>query len=154
MSSSYNKVVLVGNLTRDIELRYTGKGAAIGKISLALNRKWKDKDSGESRDEVTFVEVDSFGRQAETLAQYLKKGSKIMIEGRLKLDTWEDKQTQQKRSKLGVMLESFTFLEGRQDGGGDSEPRNPAPKPQTASHAQRTPPPAPAPVDSNDDAPF
>src|SRR5262245_35129878 len=98
--ANYNKVILIGNLTRDPELRYTPKGVAIAKIGLAINRNWRDANSGELKEEVTFVDVDAFGKQAETLSNYMKKGRPIMIEGRLRLDTWEDKQTNQKRSRL------------------------------------------------------
>src|SRR5437762_8127078 len=104
--ASFNKVILMGNLTRDPELRYTPKGTAIAKIGVAVNRTWRT-ETGEQKEEVTFVDVDAFGKQAETIGQYLKKGRPILIEGRLKLDQWEDKQTQQKKSKLGVVLESF-----------------------------------------------
>lgn len=111
---SLNKVILIGNLTRDPELRYTPKGTAIAKIGLAINRQWKD-ESGAKKEDVTFADVDAFGRQAETISQYLKKGRPILVEGRLKLDQWDDKQTNQKRSRLGVVLESFQFLDSRQD---------------------------------------
>ena len=87
--ANYNKVILIGNLTRDPELRYTPKGTAVAKIGLAINRTWRS-DTGEMKEETTFVDVDAFGRQAETLGQYMKKGRPIMIEGRLRLDTWED----------------------------------------------------------------
>src|SRR5262245_32084160 len=114
--ASYNKVILMGNLTRDPEVRYTPKGTAIAKIGLAVNRYWRDAN-GEQKEEVTFVDIDAFGKQAETLGNYMKKGRPILIEGRLRLDTWDDKTTNQKRSKLGVVLESFQFLDSR--GGGD-----------------------------------
>ena len=125
--AGYNKVVLVGNLTRDPELRYTPKGTAIAKLGLAVNRSWRDSASGELKEEVTFIDVDAFGKQAETLGQYMKKGSPILIEGRLKLDSWEDKQTNQKRSKLGVVLEGFQFLDsGRSRDGGEGPKARPA----------------------------
>jgi single-strand DNA-binding protein len=118
--NGFNKVILAGNLTRDPELRYTPSGTAIAKFGLAVNRKWKDSQTNEMKEEVTFVDIDAFGRQAETIGQYLKKGRPILLEGRLKLDQWEDKQTQQKRSRLGVVLESFQFLDsGTREGGGD-----------------------------------
>jgi len=118
--NGFNKVILAGNLTRDPELRYTPSGTAIAKFGLAINRKWRD-GNGETKEEVTFVDIDAFGKQAETIGQYMKKGGGILVEGRLKLDQWEDKQTQQKRSRLGVVLESFNFLGGGQgrEGGGD-----------------------------------
>src|SRR5438445_2449357 len=85
--ASFNRVILAGNLTRDPELRYTSKGLAISKIALAINRTWKS-EAGETKEEVTFVDIDAFGRQAETIAQYLKKGSPLLMEGRLRLDQW------------------------------------------------------------------
>src|SRR5438105_11590958 len=109
--ASFNRVILAGNLTRDPELRYTPKGMAIAKIGLAVNRVWKN-EAGESKEEVTFVDLDAFGRQAETLAQYMKKGSPLLVKGRLRLDQWDDKQTGQKRSRLGVVVEGFQFLGG------------------------------------------
>lgn len=150
--ASYNKVILVGNLTRDPELRYTPKGMAIAKIGLAVNRNWTN-EAGEKKEEVTFVDVDAFGRQAETLAQYMKKGSPLLVEGRLKLDQWDDKQTGQKRSKLGVVVEGFQFLGGgnRNEGGGGGEaPRRPAAPsaPAPSSSAEPEMPPA------DDDVPF
>jgi len=115
---AFNKVILAGNLTRDPELRYTPSGTAIAKFGLALNRKWKDSQSGEMREEVTFVDVDAFGKQAELIGQYLKKGQPLLVEGRLKMDSWEDKQTQQKKSRLGIVLEGMTFLgSGNREGG-------------------------------------
>jgi single-strand DNA-binding protein len=154
--ASYNKVILVGNLTRDPELRFTPKGVAIAKIGLAINRSWRDAN-GELKEEVTFVDVDAFGKQAETLGQYMKKGRPLLIEGRLRLDTWDDKQTNQKRSRLGVVLESFQFLDSRgSDEGGGGAPR---PRPAAASAAQ--PPTAAAPpaeaeehAPPEDDVPF
>lgn len=117
--TGFNKVILAGNLTRDPELRYTPSGTAIAKFGLALNRKWKDQ-SGELKEEVTFVDVDAFGKQAELIGQYLKKGNPLLVEGRLRTDSWEDKQTQQKRSRLGVVLEGMTFIGGGNRGeGGD-----------------------------------
>lgn len=116
----FNKVIIAGNLTRDPELRYTPSGMAIAKFGLAVNRRWKDQ-SGEQKEEVTFVDVDAFGKQAELIGQYMKKGRPILVEGRLRLDTWEDKQTQQKKSRLGVVLEGMTFLDSgsTREGGGE-----------------------------------
>src|SRR5206468_6828023 len=116
--ASFNKVILVGNLTRDPEVRYTPKGTAIAKLGIAVNRSWKN-EAGETKEEVTFVDVDAFGRQAEVIAQYFRKGKPILIEGRLRLDQWDDKQTGQKRSRLGVVLEGFSFVDSnRADSGG------------------------------------
>src|SRR5574340_92921 len=110
--ANFNKVILAGNLTRDPEMRYTPKGTAVAKITLAINRTWKS-ETGESKEEVTFVDVESFGRQAEVIAQYMKKGRPFLVEGRLRLDQWEDKNTHQKQSKLRVVLETFSFLDSR-----------------------------------------
>ncbi len=106
--ASFNKVILLGNLTRDPETRVTAGGLTIAKLGLAVSRVYSTKD-GERREETTFVDVDCFGKQAETLAKYMSKGKPLMIEGRLKLDQWESNDGQ-KRSKLGVVLESFQFL--------------------------------------------
>ena len=107
--ANLNKVMLMGNLTRDPEVRYTPKGTAIANLGLAVNRVWTT-ESGEKKEEVTFVDIDVWGRQAETIGQYMTKGKPIFIEGRLKLDSWEDKETHQKKSKLKVVCESFQFL--------------------------------------------
>jgi single-strand DNA-binding protein len=134
--ASFNKVILVGNLTRDPELRYTPKGMAIAKLGLAVNRTWKN-EAGESKEEVTFVDIDAFGKQAETIGQYLKKGRPILVEGRLRLDQWDDKQTGQKRSRLGVVLEGFQFLDSGNRG--DAAAARPAAAPAAPTDA---PPPA------------
>ncbi len=118
--ASFNKVILVGNLTRDPELRYTPKGTAIAKIGLAVNHKWKN-EAGEFKEEVTFVDVEVWGRTAENVGQYMRKGSPILIEGRLKLETWDDKQTNQKRSKMVVVGETVQFLGTRS---GEGTPTN------------------------------
>src|SRR5262247_2809853 len=116
--ANFNKVILAGNLTRDPELRYTPKGTAIARIGMAIDRNWKS-ETGETKEEVTFVDVEAWGRQAEVIAQYMKKGRPFLVEGRLKLDQWEDKNTHQKQSKLKVVLESFSFVDSnRGDGGG------------------------------------
>ena len=151
--ANFNKVILAGNLTRDPELRYTPKGMAIAKIGLAINRKWKS-ETGEMKEEATFVDVDAFGKTAETIGQYLKKGRPILIEGRLRYQTWDDKQSGQKKSKLGVVMETFQFLDsggGRGDGGGPSEA--PAPRPAAASASAPEGAEADAPHEG-DDVPF
>jgi single-strand DNA-binding protein len=151
--ASFNKVVLVGNLTRDPELRYTPKGTAIAKIGLAVNRVWTN-EAGEKKEEVTFVDVDVFGRTAENVGQYMRKGRPILIEGRLKLDQWDDKQTGQKKSKLGVVAETVQFL------GSAGDDRGTAPSAPAAPRASR-PAAAPAaePIEGDgppesDDVPF
>ena len=113
--ANLNKVMLMGNLTRDIELKYTPKGTAIADMSIAVNRKWKD-DNGQQKEEVTFIDLVAFGKTAELAGQYLAKGSPCFFEGRLNLETWEDKTTQQKRSKMKVIVESMQFLGGKKDG--------------------------------------
>ncbi|HXT13752.1 MAG TPA: single-stranded DNA-binding protein [Candidatus Angelobacter sp.] len=150
--ASFNKVILVGNLTRDPELRYTPKGMAIAKIGLAVNRNWTS-ESGEKKEEVTFVDVDIFGRTAENVAQYMKKGRPILIEGRLRLDQWDDKQTGQKRSRLGVVAETVQFLGSPGGGGGDGgeAPRRPS-APSSAPAAPSSSEPDMPPAD--DDVPF
>jgi single-strand DNA-binding protein len=107
--ANFNRVLLMGNLTRDPEVRYTPKGTAIANIGLAVNRTWTN-ENGEKKEEVTFVDVEVWGRQAETMGQYLSKGRPLFIEGRLKLDSWDDKETGQKRSKLKVVCENFQFI--------------------------------------------
>ena len=119
--ANFNKVILAGNLTRDPEMRYTPKGTAIARFGLAINRTWKN-EAGESQTEVTFVDIDAFGRQAEVISQYLKKGRPVLLEGRLKLDQWEDKNTHQKQSKLRVVLESFSFIDSKPTEGAAAAP--------------------------------
>jgi len=136
--ASFNKVILMGNLTRDPELRYTPKGMAIAKIGLAVNRVWTN-EAGEKKEEVTFVDVDMFGRTAENVAQYMKKGRPIMVEGRLKLDQWDDKTTGAKRSKLGVVAETVQFLgtaPGAGEGGGAPAPSQRTQRPSAPPAAQ------------------
>src|ERR1044072_4610029 len=131
-----------GNLPRNVETRFLPNGTAIGSFTIANNRKWNDKSSGEKKEEVSFIEVTVFGKQAEMVAQYFKKGSPILVTGRLKQDTWEDKQTQQKRSKIGIVMESFEFMGGKKDG-------------STQEYsAPSSPRPAAAPTDMEDDVPF
>lgn len=111
----FNKVVLVGNLTRDIELRYIQSGTAVGSTGIAVNRKFSV--NGEKRDETCFIDITFFGRQAEVANQYLNKGSKVLIEGRLKFDTWQD-QNGQNRSKHSIVVENMEMLGGQQNQGG------------------------------------
>lgn len=146
--ANFNKVILAGNLTRDPELRYTPKGTAVARIGLAVNRNWRS-ETGELREETTFVDVEAFGRQAETIGQYLKKGRPILIEGRLKLDQWDDKNTGQKQSKLRVVLENFQFLDSgpRSGGGGDSSNSS-----SSSSSRQRSSPPATSPEQTTEAA--
>jgi single-strand DNA-binding protein len=127
-----NKVQLMGNITRDPEVRYTPKGTAVTDISLAINRNFSG-DDGERREETTFVEITFWGRQAEIIGEWMKKGRPIYVEGRLQLDSWEDKTSGQQRSRLKVIGEKFEFLGGRDDtggssSGGSSRSSNPAPQ--------------------------
>lgn len=157
--ASFNKVILVGNLTRDPELRYTPKGVAIAKCGLAVNRVWTT-ETGEKKEETTFVDVDVFGRTAENVAQYMRKGSPILIEGRLRLDQWDDKQTGQKRSKLGVVAETVQFLGAPRGVEGNAAAPGTVARPAAAAAAPAAAAAAPAdapefePPPENDDVPF
>lgn len=117
--ANLNKVMLIGNLTRDPELRYTPKGTAVAELGLAVNRV-RNNDQGERIEETTFIDVTLWARQAELAQQYLGKGRPVYIEGRLQMDTWDDKTTGQKRSKLKVVGENMQFLS---DGRGGGQPR-------------------------------
>jgi single-strand DNA-binding protein len=117
--ASFNKVILMGNLTRDPEMRVTPGGFSICKFTLAVNRKFKSQD-GQEKEEVAFIDVDSFGKQAEVISKFFGKGKPILVEGRLRQDKWDDKTSGEKRSKLMVVLEGFSFVGGgRGEGGGD-----------------------------------
>jgi single-strand DNA-binding protein len=113
--ANVNKVILIGNLTRDPEVRHTPKGTAVGDIALAINRAYT-AENGEKREDTTYVDVTLWGRTAEIAQQYLRKGRPVYIEGRLQMDTWEDKSTGQKRSKLKVVAEALQLLGGRSEG--------------------------------------
>ena len=167
--ANVNKVILIGNLTRDPELRVTPKGTPVCQFGLAINRQFKDEATGQMREEVTFVDLEAWGRQAETIAKYCTKGRPLYVEGRLKYDQWDDKTSGQKRSKLKIVLENFQFLGSRSDqpgapggggapgsGGGpsggdegiDQTVERPAPAPRPAAR-----PPAP-PAGMDDEVPF
>lgn len=115
--ASFNKVILMGNLTRDPELTYTAGGAALCKFGLAMNEKFT-KQSGEKVEKVHFIDVTAWAKTAEVIAQYFKKGNPILLEGKLQQDRWEDQNTQQKRSKVYVTAERFSFVGSKQDSGG------------------------------------
>jgi single-strand DNA-binding protein len=115
--ANFNKVILIGNLTRDPQLRYLPSQMAVVDIGLAVNHKWRTPQ-GEDREEVLFIDCSAFGKQAEVINQYCQKGRPLMIEGRLKYETWEDKQGGGKRSKHKIVIDSFQLLGSRQDGGG------------------------------------
>ncbi len=146
--ASFNRVLLMGNLTRNPEIRYTPSGTAVSDLALAVNESFKNK-AGETVDQVCYVDVVVWGRQAETASEYLHKGSPVFIEGRLQLDQWENQQGE-KRSKLRVRADRVQFL-GRPDKGAEytAAPAMPAPP------AENTAPVAPAPeVADDDDVPF
>jgi single-strand DNA-binding protein len=148
-----NKVMLMGNLTRDPEIKYTPKGMAIAHFGIAVNRVWSN-EAGEKQEEVTFIDIEMFGRKAEVVGEYFKKGKPIYVEGRLKLDQWDDKTSGQKKSKLKVVGETFEFLGSREGGGGGGgggehgEGRPPSRPP-----GKPAPPPQRPPADPDLDAP-
>jgi single-strand DNA-binding protein len=111
----------MGNLTRDPELRVTPKGTAICQFGIAVNRQFKGED-GAMRDDTTFVDVEAWGKTGENISKYFTKGKPIFVEGRLKLDSWEDKATGQKRSKMKVVCEQFQFIGGKDENAGGSSP--------------------------------
>jgi len=155
--ANLNKVMLIGNLTRDPELRYTPKGTAVADISLAINRVWNNEQN-QKQEETIFVDVTLWGRQAELAQQYLTKGRGAYIEGRLQMDTWDDKETGKKRSKLKVIGESLQFLpDGR---GGAGHPAGAAPQQSSRPPQQRSGPPqgasaaAPDEFQEEDEIPF
>src|SRR5438067_12389296 len=131
--ASFNKVLLMGNLTRDPQLKYLPNQTAVAEFGVACNRKFKNAQ-GEDREEVTFVDCTAWAKQAEVINQYMTKGKPIFIEGRLKYDTWEDKQGGGKRSKLLVVVENFQFVGSRDGGGGGQSSGN-----GEESHEQRPP---------------
>ena len=136
--NGFNQVTIAGNLTRDPELRYTPKGTAVADFGLAINKSWKD-EQGEKHEKCTFVDVTAWSGAAETISQYLHKGDPILLSGELDLQTWEDKQTGDKRSKLKVILRSFTFMPSGKGGDRASAPAAPQPR-----RAAQTPAAAPA----------
>jgi single-strand DNA-binding protein len=146
--------MLIGNLTRDPEIKYTPKGTAIAAFGIAVNRSYTT-ETGEKREEVTFVDLEAYARVAEIIGEYTKKGNPIYIEGRLKLESWDEKASGQKRSKLKVIVENIQLLGGKTGGGisestaqeADSDPRQ---RPQRPQRPQDPPNPDAAP----DDIPF
>ena len=175
--ANYNRIILVGNLTRDPQLKYLPSQMAVVDFGLAVNHKWRSKD-GQDREEVLFIDCSCFGKGAEVINTYCQKGKQLLVEGRLKLDVWEDKQGGGKRSKHSIVVENFQFLGGRDGGaaGGGGPPtqtydentgspapaRTPARPPQQARPVARPPqqqPPADAPFAeeqqfNEDDIPF
>jgi len=123
--ASFNKVILIGNVTRDPQVKRTPTGQSVTDLGLAINRFWNDKQTNQKKEETTFVDVTLWGRDAEVAGEYLAKGRPVLIEGRLQLDTWDDKTTGQKRSRLRVVCERMQLLGSRDGGGGGG--RGPAP---------------------------
>lgn len=156
--ASYNRVLLMGNVTRDPEVKYTPKGTAVAELGLAVNRVYT-ADNGEKREEVTFIDVTLWGRQAEVAGQYVKKGRSVFIEGRLQLDSWDDKQTGQKRSKLKVIGDNMQMIGPRPDGegggggGGSSRPSNSSSRPTPPQKKEPSDPDLEPPAEE-DDIPF
>src|ERR1700694_3636177 len=138
--ASFNKVILLGNLTRDPEVRYTPKGTAVAELGMAVNRVYT-AENGEKREEPTFVDVTLWGRTAEIAGEYLKKGRPVFIEGRLQLDTWDDKQSGQKRSKLRVIGETMQLLGSRPSAGAAPAEAGDADRPSKTSAKPAAPPP-------------
>lgn len=148
--ANLNKVMLIGNLTRDPELRYTPKGTAVTDISLAINRIWTNEQNAR-QEETIFVEVTLWGRQAELAQQYLSKGRSAYIEGRLQMDTWDDKETGKKRSKLKVIGENLQFLpDGKGSGGGGGNAPSRSSQASSPRQAPSGPPQGASPA-ANDD---
>ncbi|MDQ2824520.1 MAG: single-stranded DNA-binding protein [Verrucomicrobiota bacterium] len=147
--ASFNKVILLGNLTRDPEIRYTPKGSAVCDLGLAVNRQYT-LDSGEKREEVTFVDVVLWARLAEIAGEYLKKGRPVFIEGRLQMDSWEDKQSGQKRTKLRVIGETMQLL-GSRPSSGATETADEDRQSRPGSKPSAPPPKAATPAAPDDD---
>ena len=122
--ASFNRVILVGNLTRDPQVKYTPGGTPVAEIGLAVNRQWFDKQTNSRKEEVTFVDVTLWGRTAEVADEYCTKGGQVLIEGRLQTDSWEDKESGQKRTKLKVVCENLTMLGTRGGSRDDQRPAN------------------------------
>lgn len=153
-----NKCQLMGNITRDIELRYTPNGTAVADLGLAINRNRKD-DNGEKIEETTFVDVTLWGRVAEVAHQYAGKGKPIFVEGRLQLDTWEDKNSGEKRSKLKIVGENIQLLGSKDSSQGSSQPSQGGQQKRPPQEPQRQAPPQQADrdqrrLDENDDLPY
>lgn len=147
---SFNRVIIQGNVTRDPEVRTLPSGNSVARLSIAINRTYADK-AGNRKEEVTYVDVDAFGKQAETVGKFFTKGKPILIEGRLKLDKWEDKTTGEKKSRLGVMLENFSFIGGRDEGGDQGGESSTGDAPAQRKAAQAPAPRRPAIADVEDD---
>jgi single-strand DNA-binding protein len=169
--ANLNRVFLIGRLTQDPELRYTAGGSAVTDLRLAINRSYTTKE-GETREEVLFIDATVWNRQAENCCQFLRKGRQVHVEGHLKMDTWDDKNSGEKRSKVKVEAETVQFLDSKRDdaGAGPDDFAGPAPRrapaePRGAANGpargyaapqppRRPPAPAPEPEEAEDDIPF
>ncbi|AWI08364.1 single-stranded DNA-binding protein [Ereboglobus luteus] len=158
--ASFNQVILIGNLTRDPELRVTPRGTSICQFGIAVNRTYKD-ESGNSKEEVNFFDIEAWGKQGEVISKFMSKGRPIFVQGRLKQDSWEDKATGQKRSKVKIVLEGFQFIgsrDGGQQGGGSSEENFDQASPVERNSPPPRPPmrnnPPPAQDNIDEDVPF
>jgi len=156
--ANVNKVILIGNVTRDIEVKFTPKGSAVADVGLAINRKYS-LDNGEKREETTFVDIELWGRLAEIAGEYAKKGSPLYVEGRLRMDTWDDKTSGQKRSKIKIVGENIQLLGGRSSGGASYSSEEESSSSAQSRPAARTPERRPAPAADpsaapDDDIPF
>lgn len=153
----YNKVILVGRLTRDVELRYLPSGSAVAQFSLATSRNWTDKNSGEKKEETMFIDIKTFGRSAEIANQYLKKGNRVLVEGRLVLERWTD-QNGQNRSKHVIQADSVNFMETRSESQNSASYDNndqvgytPSPEPYRPQQQAAQKPPQIPEIDIDDD---
>jgi single-strand DNA-binding protein len=136
MAGSFNKVFLMGNLTRDVEIKYTQANKAVANVGLAINNRYKAAD-GTMKEDTTFVDCEAWGQTAESLSKFLSKGRPVFIEGRLRLDTWQDKTDGSNRSKLKVVVETFTFVDSKPEGGGSNDGYAPAQAPVQAAQPRQ-----------------
>ena len=146
MAGSVNKVFLMGNLTRDVQVKHTANNTAVANLGLAVNRRYRNA-GGEMQEETTFVDCEAWGRTAETMGKYLAKGRPVFIEGRLRLNEWEDRDGN-RRSKLLVVVDTFTFVDSRSGGGGGGGSQ------QSSNYSQAAPSNTPSNAPSDDDIPF
>lgn len=136
--ANFNRVILAGNLTRDPQLSYTPNNTPVCEFGMAINRRWRDRD-GNQKDEVCFVDLNAYGRTAETINQYMRKGRAILVEGRLRFRQWTNKEGQN-RSKLDVLVETFSFLDSGGGSGGGANANRPAARPGQAGPSEEAPP--------------
>jgi len=153
MALQFNRVLLAGNLTRDPQVRFFANERAVADFGLAINRKYKTAD-GQMKEEVTFVDIEAWGRTAELVGQYLTKGRACFVEGRLRLDSWEDKKDGQKRSKLKVVADNVQFLDSNRDRGQGGAPGAEGSDDVAAEPAPGPSKPAAAPSGGDDEPPF